>query len=556
MDDASRCADLHTAENLIACYVRDIASPRGEARWTGEEDLVIALPLTGRVIRARTSRPSLVQSFELIEGPDLDGAAAGALAIYAALEAEAAARFDCSPHPELRGLVENSRAVLARLLAGRRPAVDAPGFLPSEQALTFGHPHHPSPKARVGFDAADLDRYSPELGAAFPLHLFAVSADRVIEESLDGPADALVAAALGEAPACPPGFVLLPAHPWQARSALESGILERLLRAGEVIDLGPSGPPWFATSSVRTLYRPGSPFFLKASLGVRITNCLRRNATHEMRCSVQVSRWMRPLRPALSELAPSFTPLDEVAFRTLDPGEGDPAERASLEELFGFLLRDAVPVRAAAPAAEPRVAASLFGDRGEGRARLDAALPAGRREAWFQGYLSSLVSPCLWLFFQAGLMFEPHLQNVLAGGLSGEGPVPVLLRDYDNAKVVEGIAPPEMLSGLLPEVVGELLYPAEESWERFVYCLFTNNLAEVAGTLSGGDEATERRLWGMVRAHLEDWQSRFGDGRSRPRITALLRREGLPAKANFLTRVFKQKDRDAPFTAVPNPLSG
>ncbi|MFT3763956.1 MAG: IucA/IucC family protein [Minicystis sp.] len=553
MSEASRSADRRAAENLLACHGREVAFPAGEGRWTSEGELSIVLPATRREIRVATRGPSLVRGFELLGDPRLDGEVVDAMALARALVAEIAARFDRPAHPELMGLIADSRAVVTHLLARRAQPPDGVGFLAAEQALTFGHPYHPSPKARAGFDAGDLDRYSPELGAGFPLHLFAARAELIAEESLDGPCRASVGEALGGGLSCRDGFALLPAHPWQARSALESGLLERYLQSGAVIDLGPAGPSWFPTASVRTLYRPGAPYFLKASLGVRITNCLRRNAAHELRCAVQVTRWVRAVRPTLSALFPSFTALDEVAWRALYPRDVEPAVREQLGELFGFVLREAGPVHATSPASAPRVAAALFGDRDEGRARLDMALPAARREAWLSGYLEALVSPLLWLFFEAGLMFEPHLQNVLVGGFGGTE-VTAFLRDYDNAKVVAGLGDPGRLAGLLPEVVKELHYPADVSWERFVYCLFTNNLAEVAAMLAGGDTAAERRSWQMIRAHLEGWMARFGTERSRGPVAALLTREGLPAKANLLTRVFKHKDRDAPFVMVPNPL--
>jgi siderophore synthetase component len=546
-EDPASVADTRCAENLLACYCREIAFPAGEATRTGP--LEVRLPASGRVIRAPTTWRTLVGGFEIECPVTIDGDPIDALSLCAVLTAEIAARFQRAPHPELAALVRDSRGVTEALLRVRPPRAD--GYLASEQALTFGHPYHPSPKARAGFDADDLARYSPEAGAAFRLHVLAVSSDLIEEESIERVScSALVDEALGGAVACPDGFALIPAHPWQVKNVLESGMLDGFLATGELLDLGPVGPTYFATSSVRTLYRPGAPYFLKASLGVRITNCIRRNAAHELRCAVQVSRWMRAERPRLAALFPTFGALDEIAWRTLYPHEGDLGVRGYLGELFGFLLRDARPVAAL----EPRVAAALFGNRDEGRARMAALLPPARRQRWFEGYLDALVAPMLHLFFEAGLMFEPHLQNVLVAGF-GEGEAArVLLRDYDNAKIVEGIFDPVKLVGLLPEVVAELRYPEEVAWKRFVYCLFVNNLAEVIAALANGDAAGERRLWGALREHLRGIAARSGRGREA--IERLTAGEELPAKANLLTRVFKQKDRDAPFVGVPNPMAG
>jgi siderophore synthetase component len=547
-------AALQAMENLLQCHAREVAFPAGEAHVGADGALEIALPRTGRSVRAPLARISAVRGFELAARPLLDGAPALPLELARALIEEIAAREGAPAHPELLGLVADSAAVAARLRALRGSARPAPGFLGAEGALMCGHPFHPSPKARVGFDPADLERYSPELAAPFRLHGFAARASLVAAESLESrPAEALVREALGAAVDVPGGFVLLPAHPWQARRARESGALDALLRAGDVLDLGPVGDPCFATSSVRTVLRPGAPWVLKTSLSVRITNCLRRNAVPELRCAVQVTRWMREERPRLAARFPAFAALEEVAWLALSPPDVDPAERARLGELFGVLLRDAAPIHAARPEDEPVVLAALFGDRDEGRARLAALLPPPRREAWFAAYLDALVAPALWLFFEAGLMFEPHLQNVLVAGFDGASPR-VLLRDFDNGKCVSGLFDPARLEALAPELRGELLYDAETAWERFVYCLFVNNLAEVAAMLADGDAAAEARLWAAARAGLEGYLARFGSARSRGPVAALLARSSLPAKANLMTRVFKRSDRTAAFVPVPNPL--
>jgi siderophore synthetase component len=199
------------------------------------------------------------------------------------------------------------------------------------------------------------------------------------------------------------------------------------------------------------------------------------------------------------------------------------------------------------------VAAALFGDRHLGRARLQRRLAASKRGRFFRGYLDTLVVPMLHLFFDVGLMFEPHLQNVLVSGFDG-APPRVFLRDFDNCKVVDGIFAPERLAGVRPEVEAELRHPRACAWDRLVYCLFVNNLAEVMIALADGDTKIERTLVREAAAAVASFRDRSDDIETRRALDALLAAKTLPAKANLLTRAFKHKDREAPFVAVPNPL--
>ena len=249
-------------------------------------------------------------------------------------------------NPEFAGQVTASRDALATILTRRparprRPVAGSAGhYLDSEQALLAGHPRHPAPKWRCA--TADWYRYAPEGRTAFPLRWLAVPAEHVREHALEPGFDvhARTAALLGEhLGRVPDDHRGLPVHPWQFRLVLDDPatgpVLRAALAAGTVRDLGEVGLPVHPTASVRTLYQPDVDVFLKTSLNVRITNCLRRNAAYELAGAVELTGLLAgPIARVAAH--PGFAVLREPASRTVTLAGAEPA---GLAEAFGVIVR-------------------------------------------------------------------------------------------------------------------------------------------------------------------------------------------------------------------------
>lgn len=299
-----------------------------------------------------------------------------------------------------------------RLSAPPQPA-DPPNalaaYLGSEQSLVYGHPFHPAPKSRQGFSAEDLQRYAPELSARFPLYYFAVRREHWLQQSLlPESADALLAVQAPTGLEADDNFALLPTHPWQARYLLSRPAVQAALEQDRLRDLGPQGPAYFATSSIRTLFHPDNPYFYKCSLHVRITNCVRKNAIYELDGALQVTRVMRTVGPRLAARFPGLRILEEPAYASVRlGGDESPAEREAAEG-FGLILREGLDPADTA-ATTPLLAGSLFGNHTRGQARLREIIGRlARRQAspwdtvaenWFSAYVEQLLPPVLHCFF-------------------------------------------------------------------------------------------------------------------------------------------------------------
>ncbi|NUW35184.1 iron transporter [Nonomuraea sp. SMC257] len=523
-------AEEATLAALLRCCVREVAGPRGLV-WPAPP--YVLLRVGGTLLRARTRGGAALRldgTPERLEQGAWRPLTSGELVRLAETELRGP-RADGAANEEFAGQVAASREAVAAILRARavtEPPADP--WLASEQALVFGHPFHPSPKARSG-DADEWTRYAPETHARFPLRLLAVREDALAEEG-----DVSALDALGEAPA---GHRLLPAHPWQL------DLLRDRLRpalGGALTDLGP-GPLVSPTSSVRTVYAAGAGTCLKFSLDVRITNCVRKNAWYELAGAVELTSRLGPVFDEVGAVFPGTRWLREPGYRSAALGTG-------LLEGLGVIVRES-PWRVCSPGVVPVLAAALALDPAAG-----GPAPYGNDAmerdplGWWTTYVSVVAPPVLDLFFTHGVVLEPHLQNVLVG-LDPDGlPREAVFRDLEGTKLVAGR---HDLAGLPPRVAEALTYDAERGWARVVYCLLVNHLTEVAATVAarGGDELL-RELWRAARAVFAAEADRLG--RPLP-LPDLLAGAPLPAKANLGVRWARAADRAAGYVPIANPLA-
>ncbi|MCX4555503.1 iron transporter [Streptomyces phaeochromogenes] len=571
--------DEAVAHTLLNCLLREVSAPERQTAFT-DGRLLLRLPRRGVLLRVALRRRSLLGAHRFA-GPVSEQTADGGwhvvgwrrLAEYT--QDELSLRTGVHNEEFLEQIDSSHRTIAASLAvrAGVDPRAipvqagvdsvpkDTPvaAYLASEQSLLFGHRFHPTPKARTG-DADSWLAYSPEAGAAFPLRHLAVREHLIAEETaepgaldvLDGqdrrdrrdPWDRKGGADV------PDGYRLLPTHPWQYAMLRDHPKLRAALGRGDILDLGPGGRPFAATASVRTLYDGES--FLKFSLNVRITNCLRKNASYELSGAVALTRILGPALADLAERFPGSAVLREPAYRSLAlPGPDGTPDRELLEG-FGVIVREGL-TRHLLPGTTPLLAAAVADEYPTSPAHvsrlLDGAGPQAALE-WWSAYLRLLVPPVLAAYFDHGLVLEPHLQNVLIC-VDGDGmPAQVLFRDLEGTKLVpEHHA--ETLTALPPEVAGPMTYDAQRGWDRVVYCLFVNHIAELLAALADLHPHAEAALWAEVRITLQKYADRHG---CPPPLAALLAGVPLPAKANLLTRWERKADREAGYVRLPSPL--
>lgn len=584
-DDARTDAGWHSLETLLNCYYREVAAPEGQALFGspfGQNDWPMALrsangggifqlhlPHSHVRLVTRADPPLPVGRLRLrspLYGrmPEKPWALLDWRDVAALLVRELSLRHGVAFNDELLTQICDSVENVTAFLGERhsRPGADQPltRYIESEQALVFGHAFHPAPKSRLGFDEDDRARYSPELRTRFPLHWFAVPHELLRQHSLLAQTtDALISE--DAAGLAAPDRALVPVHPWQARHILGLPAVRQAMAEGRIMDLGLSGKDYIPTSSVRTLFHPDAPFFLKLSLHVRLTNCLRKNAHYELEGAVEVTRLMREVMPRMA-MFPALRVLEEPAYLTVDLPDAEPGARTDVQEAFGLILRDGVQ-GIAGEGITPIVAAALFAENAGGMPRArDLCRSIARRErlsypaaaeTWFDAYADGLIAPVLHALFAEGIVFEPHLQNTLVGLRDGR-PERIVLRDFEGVKLVTGRFDANRVAHLSPAAGQALWYDEERGWNRIAYCLFVNQLGEAVDHLAAGDAGLSARLWRIVRHKIEQYQAAYGSRKSTEKLDSLLSGAPLPAKTNLLVRFTRQADRHATYAPLDNPL--
>ncbi|WP_434589812.1 IucA/IucC family protein [Streptomyces sp. A5-4] len=561
---ADSIADGAAAESLLRCWVRETGVPRPV-----DGVLKLELPATGTAVEVPVVYWSAVgwhrfgQARVAGVGTPL---AAPALAALIAVETTAA---DPAAVADLTGRVSDSTRRVADFVRARTDAPQDPEgttpFLAGEQALICGHPLHPTPKSREGVTDAELRAYSPELRGAFPLHWFAadpsvLSADSALGRS----AQDLMAELAGDLTA-PAGTVLVPAHPWQAKDVVSRPGVRALLAAGLLHDLGPAGPHWSPTSSVRTVYRADAPVMLKFSLGLHITNSRRENLRIELERGTAIDRLLTAgLGEALRAAHPGFEIVRDPAWIGVDAADGsatgldvvvrDNPFPGGADSTNAVCVAGLVSVRPDLPTGRSRLADLVHTVAGRtGRPVAEVA------EEWFGRYLEAVVTPALWLYATYGLGLEAHHQNTLVV-LDDEG-MPAGGRYRDNQGYYFSPTRSAALYPWVPGVGRDLgTYVADEVIdERLVYYIGINNLLGLVGALGSEGLADEWALLRRADAALGKLAAEHGD---RLRLAGVLRTSPtLSCKANLLTRVRGMDELTGPLEAqsvyvdIVNPLA-
>jgi len=320
-------------------------------------------------------------------------------------------------------------------------------FIEAEHNLVTGHNFHPLTKSREGFTREDLIMYSPEMNGRFKIHYFLVHPDAVLERSaMDKPFSLLMREEifrhvsdgsethvhLTEKSDWKP----VPVHPWEARYLLGTSDVKEMLSEGVLIDLGPLGPFYTATASVRTVYNEENLWMFKFSMHVKITSAERINHLEEMFRGYDFSRLLN--KAVNKELHKDHSDIEFLN----DPGFISVHLRGKNIEGFNtsFRVNPFVGARAKTNTGllaslcqdgilnhNPRIVSVM-----EATANALGCSITDAAKKWFGKYLDILLHTTTTMFEKYGFICELHQQNVLIELDESYMPSRLYLRDNQS----------------------------------------------------------------------------------------------------------------------------
>ncbi|MBZ7924653.1 IucA/IucC family protein [Ensifer adhaerens] len=574
MQSSRQIAEIATFQSFANCYLREVNPGIRVIHRAGGgafDCVEWSLPRQHMILRAEVTSPSLCgpHHFGRVWGRGISDATWRQIERISALHIlihECYCQVDDAHADALRGFelellmrVLESYQQTALYIDKAQPESEVGGhFIEAEQSLVFGHWQHPTPKSRQGMTYWQQESYAPELRGQFKLHYFAAKTDCVRHASARSTAaPEIVRSLIPEATALGTDEHLLPMHPLQSEALLLDPDIQALIGEGRLRHLGPAGPTFTATSSVRTVYGVDADWMLKFSLPVRITNSVRLNRRQELEAGVAMAKLID--RIGFAERSRNFRIIQDPAYITLDlPDRSESGFEVILREnpfaggkgrgivTVAALTADPLPGRASRLEWLVRTLAARIGET-----LADAAL------LWFRHYLDCAVEPLVRLYDDYGIALEAHQQNSLLDVGNGY-PLASYYRDNQGFYLSERYR--SLIVSHVPETqtIASLYFADSEIRDRFAYYLIVNQAFSVVSRMGHDGLCDEGLLLRELRLHLERYAARM-TGAGRDFARHVLDLPTIASKANLTTRLYdvdELQSNNAPtlYRPVPNPL--
>lgn len=419
-------------------------------------------------------------------------------------------------------------------------------FVHSESALIAGHQMHPTPKSCTGFSDEEFCQYYPEFKQQFQLHYFMVKRSNLYSKTnLAQDSNELIKQYLIN---CTDYYTesLIPVHPWQAKHLYQLPQIQQMLKDKTLIDLGIKGKHFCASSSIRSVYAQNSPFMLKMSLNVMITNSVRMNYERELERAIAVDKfWQSDIATDIQQYHPQFTVITDPAFLCLRDDEGKLIEESAVLFRHNPFMEFGNNVSCLAALCHDNILSqgNRFDSLIVSISQKYSLSKQQSAELWLEKFLHTCIEPLLWMFSYYGVALEAHQQNLLVK-LDAEGlPIHSYYRDSQGYYISEDA----MLC--YPEH-GEIFSTFASGTTEFVnhhfsYYLIGNSLLGVINALSGSKEVNEQILINKVQDKLELWQIKWNNA-PYDYLGFLLKNKMLPYKDNLATRLCDLDELTAP----------
>ncbi|WP_253905553.1 IucA/IucC family siderophore biosynthesis protein [Bacillus sp. THAF10] len=434
-------------------------------------------------------------------------------------------------------------------------------FIELEQSLMFGHWLHPTPKSRQGMTQWQQQMYAPELEGKFPLHFFEVEKSLVKEyHSTDFRPTTMIENLLKDYgyDSSATSKTYYPMHPLQAQWLIQQQHVKKAMDQGLIRYLGPIGPEFSATSSIRSVYNENEAWMFKFSIPVKVTNSLRVNKAHELYAGVVMADVFNNL--PFKEQHPNFHIINDPASLSLalpcsEEENGfeviireNPFPKGKNKGLISVaaLIQDPLP-------GQHSILKQLINKQAktEGKSNEEVAWK------WFEQYWDKAILPMFCLYEQYGIALEAHQQNSLLD-VSNIYPQDYYFRDNQGYYLSNNYK--KALVKITPALANraELFYEEKLIHDRFAYYLFINHVFSIVHRFGADQILEEEHLLFWLQEKLHVLSKNFSKG-GKGFVDYLLHTPTIACKANLLTS-FHDVDEllaemeQAVYTSIPNPF--
>ena len=444
-------------------------------------------------------------------------------------------------------------------------------FKDAEQGLIVGHTFHPHPKNRDEFSQEDYKKYSPEAAGDFYLHWFMVHADIVhshISKNFEQKewSDELFVKEVTNLETYKElkakGYIPYPVHPWQKNILLKMPLIQDYITEGLVVDLGMADAlfeKWYPTSSLRSIYNETSPYMLKFSLSVRLTNSIRHLLPLEVVRGLQVMDvFSTATGKTFLNKYPQFNILFEPAFIAItDRNKKILNETIVALRINPFTKNNSQKIVLATLTQDnPLGGVSLIGTEIIRSSELRQVSLEVAAVEWFEKYLQVAVKPLLMAQANYGVLLGAHQQNLILE-IKDNMPVASYFRDCQGTGYSKlGF---ELFSGdvdlmtlengnILDDKMGNTL---------FSYYLFINSTFNVISSIAKDAGIKEETLMKILKRELVNWQQT--GVRDSSCFDYLLNTPKLLQKGNFLCSFVNMNENTTEnplgiYNVFPNPI--
>ncbi|MCL9780400.1 N(2)-citryl-N(6)-acetyl-N(6)-hydroxylysine synthase [Vibrio sp. S4M6] len=436
-------------------------------------------------------------------------------------------------------------------------------FKQAEQGLLVGHSFHPAPKSREQFSPQDAKRYTPELGGRFQLYWIAIhkdiaatgssnnmSIDKRITELLES--DSKLRESVQNTPlANQHDHILAPMHPWQWRVICEMDDIKSYLKSGQIQELGELGESWYPTSSTRALYCPSSPYMLKFSLSVKLTNSVRNLSLKEVQRGIQLNELFTSKQILSTEKKDGdFNVIQEPAYVGIINQQGQVIDETLVvfrENPLVHSPEEEAVVLATLTQQNPYSGPSLLASRIRHYAQINHISPIDAAQKWFNAYCRHVVLPLFKLQADHGIVLLAHQQNIILRMEEGF-PVGSYYRDC------QGTGYTDLAFERYTDMFREAKQHTENYWDLdkvkryFAYYLIINSTFSVIGSVAADLGMEESQFMVILRTQLEKLrQQGVCDSKC---LDYVLDSSALCCKGNFFCYIQNFNENSIPDPAV------